>query len=52
MKTKRILLLPLQIIHGELQVQKYIQISLSGCIPQTLPRSQMPIGSSVSPTGV
>lgn len=39
MKTKRKLLLPLQITHGEPQVQKYIQISLNGCISQTLPRS-------------
>lgn len=48
MKTKRKLFLPLQITHGEPQVQKYIQISLNGCISQTWPRSRMPICYSVS----
>ena len=49
---KRQFLLPLQITRGEPQVQKYIQISLSGYISPIMSRSQMPICYSVSTKGV
>lgn len=47
MKTQRKPLVPLQVTHGELQVQIHVLVSVSGWTARTLPKSRMPTCCSV-----